>query len=252
MTMDHRIRIINAEFKARSQRNPRYSLRAFARSLGISHTILSLVLSGKRPLSRQTATRIAERLELPSAQAQAFITPSLRRTATNRDADYELIELETFSLISDWVHYALLSLLETRGAKDNPKWMARRLGISEDHVETCWQRLIHLDLIKKNNGRWKQTGKPIKIENQVSTEITRKFHRGLLEKAMDSLENDPVEVRDFSSMTFAMDPKHIPYAKQRIREFRRDLVAELEAKGNPKEVCNLTVQIYPVTRGEEK
>jgi hypothetical protein len=49
----------------------------------------------------------------------------------------------------------------------------------------------------------------------------------------------------------AIDPSHMDYAIDRIKDFRRQLTAELEAKGAPQEVYNLTIQLYPVTtRGE--
>ncbi|MGZ3710223.1 MAG: DUF4423 domain-containing protein [Bdellovibrionota bacterium] len=51
-------------------------------------------------------------------------------------------------------------------------------------------------------------------------------------------------------MTLPMSASQIPYAKERIRQFRRELAAELGQKTNPKEVYNLTVQIYPVSKDE--
>ena len=65
---------------------------------------------------------------------------------------------------------------------------------------------------------------------------------------MISLEQDSFEIRDHSSTTMAIDPALIPYARQRIREFRRELTEELEGKGNRSEIYNLTVQIYPVSK----
>ncbi|MGZ3695672.1 MAG: TIGR02147 family protein, partial [Bdellovibrionota bacterium] len=85
---------------------------------------------------------------------------------------------------------------------------------------------------------------------QTSTPSTRNFHRQLLEKALESLDHDPIEKRDFSSITLPMSASQIPYAKERIRQFRRELAAELGQKTNPKEVYNLTVQIYPVSKDE--
>jgi len=143
-----------------------------------------------------------------------------------------------------------LSLLEIKSQGLTPKWIARRLGINELHAKLCFERLRKLGLIEKSRAGWRQTKKPLKIENQVSTDATRRFHRQLLEKAIGSLEADPIEVRDFSSMTMALNPEVIPYARQRIRQFRRELTAELEAHGKPSEVYNLTVQIYPVSKKE--
>lgn len=60
-------------FNERKDKNPRYSLRAFARSLGVSSGQLSEILSGKRPLSHKLARRIAIALALTEEESQKLI-----------------------------------------------------------------------------------------------------------------------------------------------------------------------------------
>lgn len=60
-------------FNERKEKNPRYSLRAFARSLGVSSGQLSEILSGKRPLSHKLARRISIALALTTEESQKLI-----------------------------------------------------------------------------------------------------------------------------------------------------------------------------------
>jgi transcriptional regulator with XRE-family HTH domain len=60
-------------FNDRKDKNPRYSLRAFARSLGVSSGQLSEILSGKRPLSHKLARRISMALALTEEESQKLI-----------------------------------------------------------------------------------------------------------------------------------------------------------------------------------
>jgi len=60
-------------FNERKEKNPRYSLRAFARSLGVSSGQLSEILSGKRPLSHKLARRISIALALTDEESQKLI-----------------------------------------------------------------------------------------------------------------------------------------------------------------------------------
>jgi uncharacterized protein (TIGR02147 family) len=244
--------ILKDEFSRRSAANPRYSLRSFAKALDVSPTILSLVMSGKRPLAKKTALKIADRLALTPLQMQLLMAktrPQAKEAPVGASAyEFDAISLETFSVISDWIHYAILSLLEIPNVKSDAKWIAKALNINEVAAQSALDRLQQLGMIKKSKGKWKQSSMPIKVENKVSTSATRKFQAQLLQKAMASLENDPIEVRDFSSMTLAIDPELIPYAIEKIRAFRRELTADLESKGNAKEVYNLTVQIFPVSK----
>ncbi|MBO9665999.1 MAG: TIGR02147 family protein [Bdellovibrio sp.] len=239
--------ILARELEIRIQRNPRYSLRQFAKSLGMSHTVLSLVLSGKRPLSTNAAIKITEKLALSPEEVQVLMNSHPKKQIQKKIESYTSVDLETFELISNWIHYAILSLFETADAVFDHVWVANRLNISKADAKDALARLVKLELLAETNGRWRQTGKSIKVENTISTAFTRNFHRQLLDKALHSLDNDPIETRNFSSMTMAIDPKHMDYAIERIRDFRRQLTAELEAKGAPQEVYNLTVQMYPVS-----
>ena len=60
-------------FNERKEKNPRYSLRAFARSLGVSSGQLSEILSGKRPLSHKLARRISIALTLTDDESQKLL-----------------------------------------------------------------------------------------------------------------------------------------------------------------------------------
>ena len=245
--------LLQNEFERRLKRNPRYSLRAFARSLGVSHSLISLVLNGKRRLSRKTLARITENFGL-GREELARLQPLLGNgfgPGEKATDEYQQISLDTFALLSDWHHYAILSLLELPHARLDPRWIARRLRISELTAKLAIERLKRLELIAQRGGRWRQCSRPLKVENTVSTAATRNHQRQILRKAEDSLESDPFEMRDFSSITFAMDAKDIPYARKRIQQFRRKLVAELESNPGPNTVYHLAVQIYPVSRREK-
>jgi uncharacterized protein (TIGR02147 family) len=66
-------RILKEHLDHRVASNPRYSLRAFARDLGISASRLSAVLKGQQGLSETSATNLANRLGMDARTAQQFI-----------------------------------------------------------------------------------------------------------------------------------------------------------------------------------
>ena len=84
-----------------------------------------------------------------------------------------------------------------------PKWIASRLATPVLHARLALQRLLELKLLKVEKGRHVSTGESLVVENKLSTVSSRKFQRQLLEKALDSLAEDPFEIRDHSSMTMA-------------------------------------------------
>lgn len=247
--------LLRRELERRCAKNARYSLRAFARSVGLSHSMFSLVLTGRRELSAKAARRLldtctwepAERLLLEQytrrLRGQSVVVPEASADASFRD-----LELDQFELISDWYHFAILSLMELPNAKFSAKWIAGRLNISELRAAAAMERLVRQGLVKKVGGKHRQTGLPLKVENRRSTEATRKYHRQLLERAVESLENDSFEERDFSAITMAIAPGQVAYARERINTFRRELCRELESRGTAEQVYQLSVQIFPVSK----
>jgi len=213
---------------------------------------LSMVLSGKRNLSFTSAERIADSLGLNPQVKQAFVNGAKQGLGIafqlSTGHDFELRSLDEFEYISEWYHLAIYSLVETKTFRSSPAWIARRLGISLVAAKTAIARLERLKIIDTSKKNWSLAGKPPAFENKISTGATRKYQKQILEKATSSLENDPMSIRDMSSMTLAIDPKLIPIAIEEIRKFRRNLVNYLEGKGNRTEVYHLAVQIYPVTK----
>ena len=59
---------LEAELRRRSARNPRYSLRAFARALRTHHSTLSQIMRSERRLTPRSIRRLGERLGLTPAQ----------------------------------------------------------------------------------------------------------------------------------------------------------------------------------------
>ncbi len=255
------VELLRFEYSCRCEKNSAFSLRSFARVLNVSHTLLSFVINGHRIPSKKFIEKICERLNLDPEQKKILMqsTPFIQGKKKTKVSDvaYNKISLDTFSLLSEWQHYAILSLLEIEGTEFSIEFISKRLNINEMLAKISMQRLLDLKLVEcvetPQGNKWKQSSAPIVVENLESTSYTRKFQKQLITKAIDSMENDPIELRDMSSTTFAMDPQHVGYALKRIREFRRELVKELEDFGQPKEVYNITVQLFPTStqRGQK-
>lgn len=242
----------------RMSRNPRYSLRSFARAVGVSHSLLSLVLSGKRPPSLEFTDKICKGIGLPP-NIEARLKKQFRqnqkvgKVVEMDSTKYSTQTLEDFELISDWYHFAILSLLELDDAKFTSVWIASRLGITRTQASLAMKALVRRGLVEQEvTGRWKQSGRPIIFDNRISTAATKRHQTQLLDRARESLHNDSVEHRDFSAVTFAMSKSQIEYAKMEIKRFRRELMEKLESYKVPDEVYTLSIQLYPQSKIERK
>lgn len=251
-----------AELANRKSKNVRYSLRTFSSTVGISPGRLSELIAGKRRMTVKQAERVADRLNYnPTSRLQLIKVVSdqagIRETKASRGSKQKFIAVsaDSFQIIADWQHFAILSLMDTKSFKNDSRWIAQRLGIAKPLVEVSIERLCRVGILSKKNGRLLKTGNNLETTHDISSPALRISHRQTLMQAADALDSVPVELRDITSISMAIDPAKIPRAKSLIRSFRHRLCEILEAD-EKSEVFNLNIQLVPVTnfevlRGEE-
>lgn len=243
----HRTLLLD-EFASRKGRNPRYSLRAFARDVGISPTSLSQVLSEKRKLSKKNILRIAERLALSPQEVANLLSHITRNEPNNVEQSAFLqIQDDTFRMMSDWYYFAILSLSRLPTNKANPDWVAKRLGISAVEAATAVERLQRLGFLEVAKGKLRRTAAPLTTTTDIPSAALRKFHKQNLRLAELAIEQEPIQRREVTSITMAIDPALLPSAKKRIIAFRNKLCDFLES-GSAKEVYTLALQLFPLTK----
>ncbi len=239
---------LRAEYARRRAKNPYYSLRAFARHLQIPSGPLSEILVRKRPLSKKMAAKIAARLGFTVFETELFVNPATAKKLRYKDASktYQQISSDRFSVIADWYHFGLLSLMRTQDFKNEVPWIAKRLGISNTEVRSAMERLFRLGLIRKKGRSFEPTGN-LATTQDVPSSAGRQYLNQGLQQAASALENTPIELRDITSITMAIDPAKLPIAKKLIQQFRHNL-AELLEEEPSSEVYKLNVQLFPMTK----
>lgn len=237
-------KLLLARFVRGRAKNPNYSLRAFAQSLGQSSSAISEFLRGKRRISQSLALKILERGKFSEAEVAELC--SCFETERSRRSERVVLDSERFRMISEWHHFAILSLLETEG-RPTDAVIAKRLGVPEQKVKKALGLLHRLQMIERRaDGRFHPTGYFASADG-VSDAAIRRSHFGDAKLAQEALQRLPVELRDFTSLTFAADPANLPKARKLIRDFR-DRLCRLMENGAKKEVYKLTIQLFPLTK----
>jgi transcriptional regulator with XRE-family HTH domain len=72
MSKDEFRLLLRRELRKRKNANPQYSMRAFARFLGVNPTFLSQVLRGTRSVSQIMLLKMATRLKLEEGRIEKF------------------------------------------------------------------------------------------------------------------------------------------------------------------------------------
>jgi uncharacterized protein (TIGR02147 family) len=248
---------LEAEYLKRRAKNQSYSLRAFAKLLDLPSGRVSQLLSEKRRFTPRVGEQIADRLQYDPRQKDRLlraIAATRGKTGAPRlarpRATYRSLDMNQFRLIAEPIHFSILSLLETTGFDGQPSTVAARLGVSAVEARAAIRRLEEAGLVRREeDGRVELSGAPgLATSHDVPSAALRRAHRKVLEETIAALEAVPVEERDVTSVTLAIDPGRLPEAKRRLKELRRELGAYLEG-GDRREVYRLNIQLVPVTRG---
>ena len=245
--------VLVAELAARKKLNSRFSLRAFARLLTLSPGQLSSIMSGKKPVTRRSAGKILAQLSLSSEDRAALLAslmPEFQVPVYTRAAENRLLKEDEFAVISDWYHYAILSLASVSGSRACPKWISRRLGITEIQALDALKRLKRLNLIRvEKDGRYRQSEKPLRTTNDVHSQAIRNHQKQYLDLAKEKIDIVPLNLREYGSVTIATNTSKMCKAKHLIREFKDRLANELVA-GKADAVYTCSIQFFPVSEIE--
>ncbi|RYZ86924.1 MAG: TIGR02147 family protein [Proteobacteria bacterium] len=235
---------LQKQFTDRCQKNSRYSLRAFAGSLGLDASTVSQILAGKRAPSKKALTSICEKLSATPRDLKLLGVLSVQEGSD----DFYQLSVDTFSVLADWYHFAILELTYVSGFKAEPKWVAQQLNISALEAKTALERLHRLHLLGNIAGKVKKTQESVTNHTGVNTSVARKtLQKQVIAKALVAVDETPQDEKDISSITMAIDPKNLDKAREMIKKFRRELCLQLE-EGEQSRVYNLAVQLYPISK----
>lgn len=250
-----------AGYMAIKANNPRFSKRAYAKKLGMSHGPLIEIMNGKRSVSPKLAEKICQKLCLSPKQTKIIVKKiALKNNLNNQgpvdlksELEYELKE-DQFNLIADPIYFAFLNLITLKNESHDLSHLAKRLYLTEEQTKIIIKRLFRLSLIKINKqNRYERTHETLKTTDEVLNLAIRSNQKMQLEKSIQILNgNTPIEKRDFSTITMAINSKKIAAAKKMIRIFQDELALFLEDQ-KADEVYTFCTQFIPQTRlGETK
>jgi uncharacterized protein (TIGR02147 family) len=245
--------LLQAELARRCADNPHYSLRAFAKYLGLDHATLSQLLRGKRRLTTRMIVKLGTRLGLEHEKLSAYCAreenacPPLTESANL----CEVMQLahDTAALISDWYHYAILELTRLKDFKPDSRWIARVLGLSADEANIAVTRLARLGLLEMVSAdRWvdKSGDTTVSVADftQVSIERLASQVRGLL---LNALQTGAAEACVHRSITLALQRSRLPAVHERIARLQQELIALLQEDGPRDDVFHLEISLFPLT-----
>jgi uncharacterized protein (TIGR02147 family) len=233
------------EFERRILANPKYSLRAFARDLGIHSGTLSNILNQRRAVGAKLLSQILKKLPLSPGDKKKILIELITPSGAPPEQPI-LIDEEVLSVIKDWEHYAIMAYLQLRKVKKSPGDIANALRLPQTKVLRALVNLEKVGLLKRDNGQLKPTHTNLNTSRGIPSPALREAHAQYIDKAKSALTDFSVNERDITGTTLAVSYKNLPKAKELIRQFRQEL-SEILEQGEADDVFRLNIQLFPLT-----
>lgn len=246
-----------------------YSMRAFARDLGVSPAFVSLVLKGKKKLPIRLLGRTVKVLDLDLESAHALknscLPEGLAEGLINGYSfpeegesvpamSWAIQDKRKLKALRHWFYVAILDFTTCDDYDGSVTTIAFRLGLSVPTVEVALRELLGLGLLVEKDGKLVKSTLDIRLASSQSQADIRRFHSQLLDKAKEELATKTSD-EDFSrrlitGITIAANPEKIEIAKKMLSDCLHEIAA-LTKDGSATEVYHLAAQFFPLTHRRE-
>jgi uncharacterized protein (TIGR02147 family) len=226
-------------------------------------------MDGERNLSQQMVERFAKALGLDQDDSMYFArlvqfnqaSSSAERsklyaklTGFRRYRKARPLDAAHAEYHSTWYLPAVRELAARREFREDPEWIAKTLWPSVTPIEAAraLETLLSLGLlVRDDDGRIVQGDALVSTGPEARSVHVASYHRTMLERAEQSIDNVPSSERDISSLTLCVGVDGLSRLKSRIQRFRRELLELSTEDPHPKQVVQVNLQLFPLSRADE-
>lgn len=258
-------------YEERRKANPHFSYAVLSNQLGFkSRDFIHRVIHGKKNLSTQSTAQISQGLKHAERQAQYFsllvqfnqakgikdksfyynFLTSLRPTSST-DVKVQRVRKNQYRFYSRWYHSVIRSLIDLGGFDGDYQGLARLImpPITARQARQSVRLLERLEMIKRGiDGKYITESKIISTGPEARDVAISNFHLATTSLAGRALDICPREERDMSSLTLGISAKAFTMLKERLAEFRKEIMKIAEEDADADRVFQLNLHLFPLSR----
>lgn len=241
---------LNKDFLKLKQNNHRYSLRAYAKKLGISPSALSELMNkkGRWKLSPQRAAKLIEKIDLRSSTRNRLLV-EMKETPRHKDL---LLSRTEHDIFLDWTWLPTLFMFDLPERFHAPQVIAKKMGLSVSKVRHNIDQLVKRKFLNRDaHDRISRPQVFLKSTDGIPSSVVKQGHRINLDLSQRAFEEIPFEKRDFTSLTFAGNAKKLEFLRQEIRALHEKAAALMDDGDENDEVFKLNIQLFPIQFNEK-
>lgn len=243
-----------------------FSMRSMAKTLDVSPSFISEVLSGRKdlPLDRvkdfvkvlDMDFSAANRLRTLLAQESQILEGLNLKEGLKKESSihkYEDLKKDKFSLLYPWYNVLILDFIECDGVGKDIELISRCLGLSSYQVERSLEFLLSNGFIEEGAEKYTKVGEKIRLAANRSHENIREYHKKILDLAKSQLDKKSEQdflQREISGLTINANPtqENIERARQILLDAIHEAGEILSSGGPCSDLFQLNVQMFSVLK----
>jgi uncharacterized protein (TIGR02147 family) len=243
-----------------------FSLRSFAQKAGVAASLLNDILSMRQNLTVQAMHKYATAMALGAKEIAYFeALVGFNNASTNQEKNrffgemvhlrgrsaVKFIDHQQYEYFSEWYHAVVRELVTHGGMGCDADKISQCIDpvVSPAKVKKSIALLQELGLIYEVDGVWHASDKVLSSEYQIQSVALKNYHTGMLERAVESLDNHTSDEREFQGLTLSVSKATFMQMKNRIRSFSDELLAMAASETvEADEVYQINLQMFPLTK----
>lgn len=245
-----------------------FSLEQLGRKTGcLTKSHLSLIVSGKRALTTTRASALGRALGI-SERELAYYHKLIQFNQAKDDFEKETflkemmshlgrslqanISMKAYKILENWHCIAIRELARLPNFDSNPHAIAQKLkGLLTPHeAKKALKTLLEVGMLRlDHSGKLEATNDSLRTTDEVNSIAIRRYHQSCLALGSKIIETEPIESREFGSVTALVKNEDIPQIKELIKTLRENILALSSAE--PTETTNVTqvnIQMFQLSQ----
>lgn len=243
------------------------NLLSWANRLGYkSPSSLSMVLKGQRFPSFDMINALSKDLDLNYREREYFELLIQLEKAKNKGRDTSKIlekiknipipsdtftmSLKEFSSISEWYYFVIKQLIDTPDFRNDDIWIYKKLRkkVQINQIRQAINDMLDMKIISRDeNDKLTVVRQGLITTNDVPSQAIKKHHFGMINRAIEAIEEQNVNRRQISSMTLKINKSTMTEAKQSIFNFLKDF-NEKYSSHESSDLYQLNLQFFSHTK----
>lgn len=235
-------------FLEKKSRNKKFSMRAFARDIGVPPGRLSEIIAGKRNLTLSLALKFSNTYSLSTEDKKALykLVRAQKKLRKQTILERHFIHPQDFSKICHWKYYALICLVQNSSDGATLNDLSAKMGIDQTEVQAMLTTFGKINLISLHGDRFFAPKMSTTTTQDVLDESIQRFQKDMLQFHISQMTSIPMELREVQSMILPLPKVKLKQAKAAIRKFFNDFENKF-GTANTTDIYGLSVQLSPLT-----